>query len=162
MRSVAMNKLSLKQLAEKVDETGTDAGRRLVANQVQHWTNKALLSYVGFDPTDHAVGRGKIRRYPEDLVPFCRLLHWLAANESTSGFMQIAMARIKAEREDAKQPGKLDRIAHAISGDVPFVWMVVSLPVGPINVQTYPVSPDPMGEGALLLNLTRIFYGPKA
>ena len=154
---MASDTLTLRDLARQVSPAADAAGIRYTVNQIQHWCDRGLLTYVGLGPADQEVGRGRSRRYPADLVYFCRLLLWLASNGNTIAFMQSAMAELRDHREKTKREGMDDLVAYAITGNMPAIYMVVNLPEGPTWFQRHPVGLDQMASGALVVNLSRVF-----
>lgn len=82
--------MTRKQLATRASYTGDPQEVREIARQVQHWTNRGLLTVVG----EKNVGRGKARLYPPDALYLVVLLMWLAKQGESTSFMVRVLAQL--------------------------------------------------------------------
>ena len=120
--------LPLKELARAVAGTKNSTLVSTVTRQIQHWTSTGLLDRVGLK--QKSVGRGRVRKYPREMVYWCALLHALAQTGYTNSDMEEVLKHLSrgAERK---------LVAQAMAGRGLDVYLVFYSP--PSNLKkSYP------------------------
>lgn len=95
---------TLKALARRVASDDSEEAIKSAARRIEHWGAAGLMGLASIEFGPKAIGRGRVRRYPEEVVPWCLL--WAALADRGFGIVTMAgttqaieFARIKAGQE---------------------------------------------------------------
>ena len=69
---------TLKTLVRRIAIDDRDETLKSAARRIEHWSAVGLFGAAGVDIGPKAMGRGRVRRYPEEAVPWCLLWSALA------------------------------------------------------------------------------------
>ena len=157
---------SLSELASCVAETADAYERKSVARQLQHWTDNDLFKIAGLDLGDLNVGRGGVRRYPPEVIPWCVLMYELARVGLAVAIIAQVVTWVRLHELASEKFGHADLFAEAVAGgDTPVMLKVVFMRhAGPDRprVETVkaeliagPVTLDEAWGSGVVINLTR-------
>ena len=78
---------TLKTLARRIAADDSEEAVKTAARRVEHWASTGLFDIAGVDIGPKILGRGRVRRYPEEAVPWC--LIWGALTDLGIGMRWI-------------------------------------------------------------------------
>lgn len=154
--------LTLTQLAKQLAGTGDPDRVKTVIRRVDHWHGVGLFKLVRVDLGPERIGRGRVRRYPENATSWCRLWNSLAdqglgAPElvKATGFIQLTM--LNSEEKFL--------IEAAMQGDGPALFLIMDSPPaefthtwsGNWKIARSPIQLGESWRGGRFINLTAAF-----
>lgn len=158
---------TLKALSCRIAADGSDEAAKTAARRIEHWISAGLFGLAGVDIGPKALGRGRVRRYPEEALPW--LLIWSALADRGLGVvaMSITTSSIRLKLLNKGQEGKWLR--QAMRGEGPALFLInesiatdqVSLDrssgIAKWKLGRSPIKLTDDWSGGFLLNLTMIF-----
>jgi hypothetical protein len=180
---VAEKTYTLKELARLVAGTSDAEPVKEAARRIQHWASHGMLwEPEGYGADGMSVGRGRVRRYPQDIAYKCALYAAMADRDfSTAQMGSVAM--ILSHDPFGGRKGGPDLVEAAKKGEGADVVLVVdmvrkvlperlSIEFG-MTQEDYPPSVRrrelfrlpaeiPSWEGGIFLNLSAIFAKVRA
>ena len=69
---------TLKALARRIATDDSEEAVKTAARRVEHWSSTGIFDIAGVDIGPKALGRGRVRKYPEEVLPWCLLWGALA------------------------------------------------------------------------------------
>ena len=112
---------TLKALAQRIATDDSEEAAKTASRRIEHWVSMGLFELAGVDIGPKAIGRGRVRKYPEPSLPWCLL--WAALADRGLGFnaMVTTVQAIQDKLADKGQQGKWLR--QAMKGEGPAVFL---------------------------------------
>lgn len=152
---------TLKTLARRIAFDDSEEAIKSAARRIEHWASVGLMRHAGLDIGAKAIGRGRVRRYPEEAVPWCLL--WGAFANRGFGITTMAGAThvIQLKLLDNGQEAKWLR--QAMRGELPSLFLLdesagLRDPIaGKFKLARSPIELADDWSGGCFLNLTEIY-----
>lgn len=112
---------NLKSLARRIASDDSAEASKTAAGRIDHWASTGLFDGAGVDIGPKALGRGRVRRYPEEALPWC--LIWAALADRGLGIVAMASttSSIRLKLLNRGQQGKWLR--QAMRGEGPALFL---------------------------------------
>lgn len=158
---------TLKTLARRIASDDSAEAAATAARRVEHWASTGLFDAAGVDIGPKALGRGRVRKYPEEALPWC----FLWASLADRGLGLIAMvSTVQAIQIKLLEKGQEARwLRPAMRGEGPALFLLQEHfgadPVGRgHSVKRYnwklarsPIQLADSWSGGFFINLTAIY-----
>ena len=154
---------TLKTLSRRIAPDSSDEAVATAAGRVEHWASSGLFGIAGVDIGPKALGRGRVRRYPEEALPWCLL--WAAMADRGLGpvAMLDAVATIRLKLLSKRQDKKW--LLEAMRGEGPALFLLQErFGTEPPGTRNYKFklarAPIPLADnwsGGFLINLTEVY-----
>ena len=158
---------NLKALAARVASDSTAEAHKTAAGRIDHWASAGLFGVAGVDIGPKALGRGRVRRHPEEALPWC--LIWTALADRGLGIVAMASttSAIRLKLLDRGQQGRWLRQAMRGKGPTLFLFDEsiatdqASLNSG-IGISNWKLARSPIKltddwSGGFFINLTAVY-----
>lgn len=159
---------TLKTLSRRIASDSSDEAAATAARRVEHWASTGLFDIAGVDIGPKALGRGRVRKYPEEALSWCLL--WAALADRGLGLAAMATTAqaIRLKLLDKGQEGKWLRQAMRGKGPALFLFdgsaglLEQSVGHGVVREFKYKLARSPIKltddwSGGFFLNLTAIY-----
>ena len=111
---------TLKTLAQCIAADDSEEAAKTAARRIEHWASTGLFDVAGVDIGPKALGRGRVRNYPEEALPWCLLWASLADRDLGLTVMATTAQGIRLKLLDKGQQGKWLR--QAMRGEGPALF----------------------------------------
>ena len=158
---------TLKTLSRRIASDSSDEAVATAARRVEHWVSAGLFDIAWVDIGPKAMGRGRVRKYPEEALPWCLLWTWMADHGLGPVIMASVATTIRG-RLLIKSPER-KWLLQAMRGEGPALFLhsefmsdEQGVPQGPRRQSKVKFSRSPIRfaddwSGGLTINLTRIY-----
>jgi hypothetical protein len=154
---------TLKALAQRIATDDSEEAVKTAARRIEHWVSAGLFKLVGVDIGPKALGRGRVRRYPEESLTWCLL--WAALAKRGLGLIEISSAAMKIRLKLRNRGRQGQWLRQAMRGEGPALFLFDEWPPGEI-VDTWagnwklarsPIELDDTWTGGFFINITAIY-----
>jgi len=112
---------NLKALAARVASDGSAEAGKTAAGRIDHWASTGLFDIAGVDIGPKALGRGRVRKYPEEALPWCLL--WSALADRGLGIVAMT-GMAQGIRIKLLEKGQASRwLRQAMRGEGPALFL---------------------------------------
>ena len=112
---------TLKALAQRIATDDSEEAVKTAARRVEHWVSTGLFDVAGVNIGPKALGRGRVRKYPEEALPWCLLWASLADRDLGLTVMVTTAQGIRLRLLDKGREGKWLR--QAMRGEGPALFL---------------------------------------
>ncbi len=113
---------TLKVLSRRIAADDSDEAIKSAARRIEHWSTTGVFGAAGIDIGPKALGRGRVRRYPEEAISWCLLWSELADRMLGIVAMVSMTSAIRVKLLDRGQQGKWLR--QAMRGEGPALFLL--------------------------------------
>ena len=113
---------NLKALARRIAPDSSAAALKLAAGRVEHWASTGLFNAAGVDVGPKALGRGRVRKYPEEALMWCLL--WAALADRGLGVVAMATTASKLRLKLLSQSRERKWLEQAMRGEGPALFLI--------------------------------------
>lgn len=113
---------ALKSLSRRIASDSSDEAVATAARRIEHWASMGLFKVASVDIGPKALGRGRVRRYPEGALPWCLLWGVLADRGLGIVAMASTTQAIRVKLLDRGKQGKWLR--QAMRGEGPGLFLI--------------------------------------
>jgi hypothetical protein len=153
---------TLKALAQRIVTDDSEEAVKTAARRIEHWASRGLFKVAGLDIGPKALGRGRVRRYPEESLSWCLL--WCALADRDLGLVQMSITTmaIKLKLRDKGQQGRWLRQAMRGEGRALFLFEersgeFVDTWEGAWKLARSPIELGDAWTGGTFINITAIY-----
>ncbi len=112
---------TLKALAQRVASDGSEEAIKTAARRIEHWGAAGLMGVASIEFGPKAIGRGRVRRYPEETLPWCLL--WAALADRGFGIVTMAGTTHAIEFVRIKGGQEWKWLRQAMRGEGPALFL---------------------------------------
>jgi len=151
---------TLSELAERVAGTAAPEAVATASRRIEHWYSSGLFASAKVDVGPKHLGRGRVRRYPQEAIAWARL--WSAMAEYELGVVAMAQATMAIKLKMLRNPTKA-MLEEAMRGEGPATFLLLpssgarDVDVQPFAIARAPIQLSDQFLGGWVLNLTAIF-----
>ena len=159
---------TLKTLSRRIAFDNSDEATATAARRIEHWASTGLFDIAGVDIGPKALGRGRVRKYPEEALLWCLLWASLADRDLGLTVMATTAQGIRLKLLDKGQQGKWLRQAMRGEGPALFLFdgsaglLEHSVGHGVVRQFNWKLARSPVRladswSGGFFLNLTEVY-----
>ncbi len=113
---------TLKALAGRVAADDSDEATKSAARRIEHWSSMGVFDAAGVDIGPKSLGRGRVRRYPEEALLWCLL--WSALADRGLGVVAMATTTAKLRLKLLRPGRERKRLEQAMRGEGPGLFLI--------------------------------------
>ena len=112
---------TLKTLARRIALDDSDEAAATAARRVEHWASTGLFEFADVDIGPKALGRGRVRRYPEEALPWC--LFWNELAERGLGIVAMTNLGLTIRATLSEKSRERGWLEKAMRGEGPALFL---------------------------------------
>ncbi len=113
---------TLKVLSRRVASDDSDEAVKSAARRIEHWATVGLFDAADVNIGPRALGRGRVRRYPEDALVWC--LIWAALADRGFGVVAMATTTAKLRLKLRSRGPERKWLEEAMRGEGPALFLI--------------------------------------
>ncbi len=112
----------LKDIARRIAADDSEEAIKTAARRIEHWASTGIFDAAGVDIGPKALGRGRVRKYPEEALVWCLL--WAALADRGLGVVAMATTASKLRMKLLPRSRERKWLEQAMRGEGPALFLI--------------------------------------